>query len=626
MKASIIKRAVSGFTAAAMLTGASIWSAIAYESEDITNSFTFTETGIVTMTDEGGYKIDGTELTINASGTYVISGECAEGNIKVKKGTTDVVLILDSLTLTSSTTAPLSVNKTAEATIILKGDSVLTDKEDPANETSTDEAVADAFEGAAIKVKAGASLTITGDGTLTADGSSCKNAIKGGAASTINIGQSADDSFTLNAKAANSGIAADGELNILGGIINVTSDNDGIKSSPDDDDTESKGVLTISGGTINVTAGDDGIKGQNGADITGGKITVSAADDGIKSDYTLNIGTKGSDYGPDITITTAYESFEGAVVNLYSGVGVINSTDDGINAANSDLTNYDFSINIYGGEWLVNAGGDGLDSNGNLNFSGGFTQVFGSTQNDNAALDYGDSGNGFYVTGGTVIGIGTANMATVPTSGNYIAFGSGGMGGGMPGQQGGMPGQQGGGMQGGMPGQQQSQQDSGVSISKGDTVEIKSSDGETLYSFTAEKSASHIVYASDTLQTGDSYSLYINGTEVSTATVTAGNGSTSSQFGPGGQGGQGTDTPPEKPADGEEPPAPPTGMTPGDVNGDGSVDLKDGMLMQQYLAGWEVEIVMPNCDVNGDGEVNLKDGLLLKQYLAGWNVTLGKTQ
>ena len=621
MKANIIKRAVSGFTAAAMLTGASIWSAIAYESEDITNSFTFTETGIVAMTDEGGYKIDGTELTISASGTYVISGECAEGNIKVKKGTTDVVLILDSLTLTSSTTAPLSVNKTAEATIILKGDSVLTDKEDPANETSTDEAVADAFEGAAIKVKAGASLTITGDGTLTADGSSCKNAIKGGAASTINIGQSDDDSFTLNAKAANSGIAADGELNILGGNINVTSDNDGIKSSPDDDDTESKGVLTISGGTINVTAGDDGIKGQNGADITGGKITVSAADDGIKSDYTLNIGTKGSDYGPDITITTAYEGFEGAVVNLYSGVGVINSTDDGINAANSDLTNYDFSINIYGGEWLVNAGGDGLDSNGNLNVSGGFTQVFGSTQNDNAALDYGDSGNGLYVTGGTVIGIGTANMATVPTSGNYIAFGSGGMGGGMPGQQGGMPGQQ-----GGMPGQQQSQQDSGVSISKGDTVEIKSSDGETLYSFTAEKSASHIVYASDTLQTGDSYSLYINGTEVSTATVTAGNGSTSSQFGPGGQGGQGTDTPPEKPADGEEPPAPPTGMTPGDVNGDGSVDLKDGMLMQQYLAGWEVEIVMPNCDVNGDGEVNLKDGLLLKQYLAGWNVTLGKTQ
>ena len=60
----------------------------------------------------------------------------------------------------------------------------------------------------------------------------------------------------------------------------------------------------------------------------------------------------------------------------------------------------------------------------------------------------------------------------------------------------------------------------------------------------------------------------------------------------------------------------------GDVNGDGVVDLKDGLMLQQYLAGWKVGINTTNADVNGDGVVDLKDGLLLKQKLAGWKVTL----
>ena len=61
---------------------------------------------------------------------------------------------------------------------------------------------------------------------------------------------------------------------------------------------------------------------------------------------------------------------------------------------------------------------------------------------------------------------------------------------------------------------------------------------------------------------------------------------------------------------------------PGDVNGDKTVDLKDGLLLQQHLAGWKVAVNKTNSDVNGDGVIDLKDGILLKQYLAGWKVTL----
>ena len=62
--------------------------------------------------------------------------------------------------------------------------------------------------------------------------------------------------------------------------------------------------------------------------------------------------------------------------------------------------------------------------------------------------------------------------------------------------------------------------------------------------------------------------------------------------------------------------------TPGDLNGDTKIDLKDGLLISQHLAGWKVEINLSSADVNGDNKVDLKDGLLLKQFLAGWKVEL----
>ena len=61
-----------------------------------------------------------------------------------------------------------------------------------------------------------------------------------------------------------------------------------------------------------------------------------------------------------------------------------------------------------GGSLYVNASGDGLDSNGNLTISGGYTVVCGPTQGDTATLDYESSG---VITGGTFIGTGAAGMA-----------------------------------------------------------------------------------------------------------------------------------------------------------------------------------------------------------------------
>ncbi len=58
---------------------------------------------------------------------------------------------------------------------------------------------------------------------------------------------------------------------------------------------------------------------------------------------------------------------------------------------------------------------------------------------------------------------------------------------------------------------------------------------------------------------------------------------------------------------------------PGDVNGDGTVDTADYILLARFLAGWPDAIltVPAAADYNGDGVVDGKDRYALARYLAG---------
>ena len=60
----------------------------------------------------------------------------------------------------------------------------------------------------------------------------------------------------------------------------------------------------------------------------------------------------------------------------------------------------------------------------------------------------------------------------------------------------------------------------------------------------------------------------------------------------------------------------------GDVNGDGSVNNRDAMILDRYVAGWtgyEEKIKsMDAADLNRDGSVNNRDAMTLDRYIAGW--------
>ena len=333
---------------------------------------TFSDSAITETSAGSGYTIDGTTLTITAAGTYRIGGSCTEGTIIVSKGLSNVTLILDDLTLASSTTAPIVVKKTATVNIHLEGTSTLTDNEDPANETSSDVTIAEAFEGAAIKVKSGSSVTFCGNGNLNVV-ANAKNGIKGGSTASLIFNQSGTINVSGNAKyygattigaAVNNGIACDGSIVINQGTFIIKAANDGIKSAPDATDTtegttidtDSAGTITINGGSFDIDVDGDGIQGDTELNINGGTFDIqtwkgySVWNDTLANSYSCK-GLKASG-------DRAEEAGLEPVLNITGGTFTLNTGDDAVHS--------DAYATVTGGTFTIQTGDDGMHGDTSL--------------------------------------------------------------------------------------------------------------------------------------------------------------------------------------------------------------------------------------------------------------------
>ena len=594
------------------------------------SDYTTANATLVTLTDSSatakgkytGYEIDGTDVSITAAGTYVFSGDCDNGSITVKKGVTGVTIVLNGLTLTNDDSAAITLNKTAEASLIAAAGTTNTVAD---TEGSSD-------ENAAVKVKSGAALAIGGTGTLTVDGNA-KNGIKGAADAVITVAE-----VKLNINAADDGLSCDDELNITGGTLSITAGGDAVKASPDTGDTENPdttslgnvtikggsitlhaaedgvqadgdltisggtfhvktngghttaltddsasckgfkagGALTVTGGTLTVDSADDALHAGTDVTISGGTLTLATGDDGVHADNDLVIGTKGasSTSTPHINITASYEGLEGTTVTVYSGDIDVVASDDGVNAASSTLGERSdkYAISIAGGDLYIDAGSDGLDSNNDINITGGKVEVYGADAMMDAAIDYDGT---FTLSGGTLFGAGMEPSAGTQA---YIAVGEtspsgGGMGGGSNGQGGGQgmtpptdangtngnrptppnfsgntstdgtftpPTKPSGGKADGKPSGNLPNRESALGIKEGSVITVQDSSGKTLCTATALGSMSSVIFSSADIKEGETYTVLVDGTSVGTAEAKLGttdSSSSMSTFKPG-QGGQ----------------------------------------------------------------------------------------
>jgi len=60
----------------------------------------------------------------------------------------------------------------------------------------------------------------------------------------------------------------------------------------------------------------------------------------------------------------------------------------------------------------------------------------------------------------------------------------------------------------------------------------------------------------------------------------------------------------------------------GDLDGDGEISDWDAILLNRYMAGWNVELSLAAADIDADGEITDWDAILLDRYMAGWNINL----
>ena len=453
---------------------------------------------------------DGVDIT--QAGVYRLSGQVANGSIRVSLNTEGTVwLLLDGVSVHNEKGAALTSTGCKKLILTLAEGSV--------NALTQGEGTPDGEDNdAAIYVRD--DLTINGSGALTVesaylDGINCRDSLR-----------IVDGQITVNA--VDDGIVGKDEVSIGGGVIAVTAkEGDGIKSTNSED--AERGFVAIAGGSVSITTGDGsasqtadawslmarpsadtrsqkGIKAETHIDISGGSLTVDSVDDalhsvnvtlsggtltlatgddGVHADHTLSIS------GGQLAVTNSYEGLEAANIFISGGEISIIASDDGVNGAGGDsvaatedggwgamgrfgrdmFSSSTGTLSITGGRIFVTASGDGVDVNGDLSMSGGELYVRGPENSGNSALDYDGS---FTLTGGTLAAVGTAGMAQGVNAPS-------------------------------IPG-------AALSLSGSGALEVLDASNAVVVSFDAQGGYNHVVVYSDRFSDGGDYTLVTGGT------------------------------------------------------------------------------------------------------------------
>lgn len=429
---------------------------------------TLSDDGITGET--AGVAINGQTVTITEEGTYVFSGTLSEGQIVVDADDAKVQIVLDNVDITCASSAAVYV-KSADKVFVTLAEGSQNTLRNTDEYVAIDDNNIDAviFSKSDLTLNGTGSLTIesaNGHGIVSKDdlkitGGTYDITAAGHALSGKDSVRIADGAFILTAEkdgihAENADDEEKGYIYIADGDFTITSDGDGMDASnivqiedgtfditagggaanslkthesdmpggpgggmpqngerpegeimPQDTTTDESGTSTkgikagggmyLNGGTYQIDSADDSIHSNANITIADGTYTLATSDDGVHADDALIVN------GGTITMTESYEGLEGLTVTINDGTIDITARDDGINAAGEKME-------LNGGYIHILAGGDGVDSNGDLTINGGEIYIDGPSDNGNSAIDYGDRSSA-YVNGGTLVAIGSSGMA-----------------------------------------------------------------------------------------------------------------------------------------------------------------------------------------------------------------------
>lgn len=268
-----------------------------------------------------------------------------------------------------------------------------------------------------------------GDFAITSDGDGMD---------ASNIVQIEDGTFDITAGGGAANSLKTHESDMPGGGMSQNIERPDGENMPQDTTTDESGTSTkgikagggmyLNGGTYQIDSADDSIHSNANITIADGTYTLATGDDGVHADDALTVN------GGTITVTESYEGLEGLTVTINDGTIDITARDDGINTAGGtdqsgfgtfgdhfkgmdsaddeteETTDNEMWMELNGGYIHILAGGDGVDSNGDLTINGGEIYIDGPSDNGNSAIDYGDRSSA-YVNGGTLVAIGSSGMA-----------------------------------------------------------------------------------------------------------------------------------------------------------------------------------------------------------------------
>ncbi|OCI31523.1 carbohydrate-binding domain-containing protein [Oerskovia enterophila] len=334
-----------------------------------------------------------------------------------------------------------------------------------------------------------------GAGAEVAEDASAKG-IKGDVG--VVVGGDAD----VRVDAADDGLHSNGAVSVSGGDITLASGDDGVHA--DGDVTVADGNLTVTesveglegatitlaGGDVDITSSDDGVNAAGGTSSTSDTAAGTTQDGTAPQGAPAGDGEMPDDFTPpadgempampdgaapgDGTAGEPPAMPDGEMLDGAAPGGQAGGQGGAPGGESADTG--DYWLKITGGTLVVDAGGDGLDSNGTIEITGGTTVVQGPTNAGNGALD---TAGAFTVSGGTLLAAGSSGMAVAPDTDSSQGWVAANL---------------------------------DQTATAGTVVHVLSDDGTTLVSYEVTKDTQNIVYSSPELTTGATYVVQAGGT------------------------------------------------------------------------------------------------------------------